>query len=137
MFDTAYFFHLLMLLVFAHFLADYPLQGDFLAKAKHRVIAYDETGSGVPTLKPVGFKDAVPGVPWWQAMTAHAGIHAGFVLFLTSCWPLAALEFAIHWATDHAKCTGLIGFNTDQLIHFACKVLWAFIVVVAASSLPA
>lgn len=71
MFDTAYFFHLLMLLVFAHFLAYYPLQGDFLAKAKNR-------------------NTAIPGVPWWQAMTAHCGIHAGFVLVLTSCWPAGA-----------------------------------------------
>lgn len=118
MFDTAYFFHLLMLLVFAHFLADYPLQGDFLAKAKNR-------------------NAPIPGVPWWQAMTAHCGIHAGFVLVLTSCWPLALGEFLIHWATDHAKCRGRIGYNTDQLIHFACKVAWALIVVVAATVPPA
>lgn len=113
MFDTAYFFHLLILLVFCHFLADYPLQGDFLARAKNRYTS-------------------IPGVPWWQAMAAHCGIHAGFVYLLTSCWPLALLEFAVHWVTDWAKCRRDIGFNFDQAIHIVSKAVWAFIVVVAA-----
>lgn len=137
MFDVQAFIHVLILLVFTHFLADYPLQGDFLARAKNRVVAYDETGTGMPSLKPTGLKDAIPGVPWWQAMGAHCGIHAGFVYLITSCWPLALLEFGIHWATDNAKCRGRIGFNTDQAIHLACKAAWAFIVVAAAGGWPA
>lgn len=116
-FDAAYFWHLLILLVFAHFLADYPLQGDFLAKAKNRAAP-------------------IPGVPWWQAMAAHCGIHAGMVYVLTSCWPLALVEFIAHWLTDSAKCRGKIGFNTDQTIHLACKVAYAFIVVAAAGNFP-
>lgn len=118
MFDFEAFTHLLILLVLGHWLADYPLQGDFLAKAKNR---------GTP----------IPGVPWWQAMTAHCGIHAGIVYVLTSCWPLAAIEFYIHWVTDSKKCRGRIGFNTDQAIHLACKAAWAFIVVAAAGGWPA
>jgi hypothetical protein len=116
-FDLAYFVHLLILLVFCHFLADYPLQGDFLAKAKNRATA-------------------IPGVPWWQAMGAHCGIHAGFVYLLTSCWTLAAIEFYVHWVTDSKKCSGKIGFNTDQFIHLLCKVAYA-VIVVGAAGVPA
>lgn len=112
-FDIAQFFHLLILLVFGHFLADYPLQGDFLAKAKNR-------------------EAPIPGVPWWHALTAHAGIHAGFVYVITSCWPLALLEFVAHWAIDDGKCRGALSFNEDQFLHLFLKVLWAAIVVAAA-----
>ncbi|MFM1977463.1 MAG: hypothetical protein RL145_2309, partial [Pseudomonadota bacterium] len=40
---------LLYLLIVAHFICDYPLQGDFLSKAKNLTAP-------------------IPGVPWWQAM---------------------------------------------------------------------
>jgi hypothetical protein len=97
---------LLALLLVGHALADYPLQGDFLARAKNE-------------------RAPIPGVPWWQAMTAHCVIHAGMVLMITAIWWLAALEFVIHFVTDRLKCRGQISFNTDQAIHVACKVMWA------------
>lgn len=100
----------LFLLLVAHALADYPLQGDFLSKAKNE-------------------KAPIPGVPWWQAMTAHCLIHAGAVYLITGSMILAGLEFIVHFLTDRAKCFGWIGFNDDQAIHVACKVLWAVVVV--------
>lgn len=111
-FDISAFWHVLILLVFGHFLADYPLQGDFLAKAKSRIAP-------------------LPGVPWAQAMAAHCGIHAGIVYVVTSCWPLALLEFALHWLTDDLKVRGQLSFNADQFVHLLCKVFWAVIFVVA------
>jgi hypothetical protein len=96
---------LLLLLLAAHALADYPLQGDFLSKAKNRLAP-------------------CPGVPWYQAMGAHALIHAGFVAAITGIWWLGAIEAVIHCVTDDAKCTGKIDFNTDQAIHVACKFAW-------------
>jgi hypothetical protein len=104
------FAHILALLVFTHMLADYPLQGDFLARAKNRAAP-------------------IPGFPWWQALTAHAIIHAGFVFLITGSFVLAGAELAIHWITDDAKCRGKIGLNTDQGIHIVCKVAWAAIAV--------
>lgn len=92
-------------LIGAHALADYPLQGDFLSKAKNRAAP-------------------ISGVPWQQALGAHAAIHGAFVALLTGIWWLFIAEFAIHWITDDAKCRGRIGFNTDQTIHLACKGLW-------------
>lgn len=100
------FLGLLALLVVAHALADYPLQGDFLARAKNRTAP-------------------LPGVPWWQALAAHSAIHGGMVVAVTGSLTLGVAEAVIHFITDDLKCRGKIGFNTDQGIHIACKVVWA------------
>lgn len=94
-----------VLLVGAHGLADYPLQGDFLAKAKNRTAP-------------------IPGVPWWQALAAHSAIHGAFVALITGLWWLAIPEVIVHWLTDDAKCRGLISYNADQAIHLVSKGLW-------------
>lgn len=101
---------LLFLLVTAHALADYPLQGPFLSEAKNR-------------------HTAVGKVFWPHALAAHAVIHGGFVLALTGSLWLALAEVAIHAATDFLKCDNLITLNTDQFIHLACKLAWAMIAV--------
>lgn len=98
-------FLILIALIAAHALCDYPLQGDFLAKAKNRTAA-------------------IPGVPWWQAMGAHAVMHGAAVALITGIWWLSVLEAAIHWITDDAKCRSKIDFNTDQAIHLICKAAW-------------
>lgn len=107
---------MLIALLAGHALADYALQGDFMAKAKNRAAP-------------------IPGVPWWQALTAHAVIHGGFVALITGLWWLALPEFAIHWLTDDAKCRGRISYNTDQAIHFACKLAWWLIAMAASGGL--
>lgn len=96
------------LLLVAHALADYPLQGDFLSKAKNLAMP-------------------IPGVPWYQAMGAHAVIHAGFVGLITGSIILAVLEFACHWDIDVAKCRGKITYDQDQALHVACKVVWVIL----------
>jgi len=103
---------MLALLIFAHAVADYPLQGDFLARAKSRVAP-------------------IPGFPWWQALGAHSVIHAGFVGIITGSIWLAVAEAAVHFATDDLKCRGKISLNTDQAIHIGCKILWALIATAA------
>lgn len=99
---------LLFWMLVAHALADYPLQGDFLAKAKSR-------------------QAPITGVPWWQALGAHALIHAGGVALVTGSVWLGLMEFAAHFAIDDAKCKGRLSFNQDQGLHIVCKVLWAAI----------
>lgn len=100
---------LLFLLICAHALCDYPLQGDFLSRGKNRFAP-------------------IPGVPWDQCMAAHCLIHAGAVYLLTGSLWLAAFEFTIHSIIDDAKCAGHFGFNVDQALHVACKIAWvAFI----------
>ena len=102
---------MLLLLLAGHAIADYPLQGDFLAMNKAR--------SG-PNY-----------VPWWQALLAHAFIHGGFVALITGIWWLGMAEIVIHALTDHAKCEKKIGINADQAIHLACKVAWVAVVFVS------
>jgi hypothetical protein len=92
-------------LIVGHAIADYPLQGDFLAKAKNRT---------APLL----------GVPWQQALAYHAIIHGGFVSIVTGTWWLGVAEAVAHAIIDDTKCRGRISFNTDQSLHIACKVLW-------------
>lgn len=104
------FAHILALLIFAHAVADYPLQGDFLARAKNRI-------------------NPIPGFPWWQALTAHAIIHAGFVYVITGSLALGGAELVAHWITDDLKCRGKINLNTDQAIHVICKIIWAAVAV--------
>jgi hypothetical protein len=112
---------ILFWLIVGHAVADYPLQGDSLARAKNRA-------------------SPIPGFPWWQALWAHAAMHAGSVALvialLTSnhmlALELAAAEFVAHFITDDMKCTGKIGLNTDQAIHIACKAVWALIAFGAA-----
>ena len=99
---------LVILLIGAHAFADYPGQGDFLSKAKNRTAP-------------------IPGVPWWQALGAHAAIHGAVVALITGLWWLAVAETVIHFVTDDAKCRGRISFNTDQTIHLLCKVAWAVV----------
>jgi hypothetical protein len=101
---------LLFLLVAAHALADYPLQGPFLSEAKNR-------------------NTAVGKVFWPHALAAHAMIHGGFVLVLTGSLWLAMAEVLIHAATDWLKCENRITLNQDQAVHVACKVAWAAAVV--------
>lgn len=104
------FAHLLFFLLVGHALADYPLQGDFLAQAKNHNT-------------PVGK------VFWPHALSAHALIHGGFVAVITGSPLLGVAEAVVHAVTDWLKCDMRISLNTDQAIHIACKVLWAALIV--------
>lgn len=101
---------LFALLLFAHLLFDYPLQGDFLSRAKNRF-------------------DPIPHVPWYQAMFAHTAMHGMAVWIITGIPLLGLAEMAIHWITDDLKLRGELTFNQDQAIHIVCKAVWAVITV--------
>ena len=98
------FFYLLV----GHALADYPLQGDFLSKAKNRA-------------------NPIPGVPWYQGLISHSFIHGGVVALVTGIWWLGLMEVVCHAFIDDAKCTNKIGFNADQALHIGCKAIWCVI----------
>lgn len=96
-------------LVIGHAVADYPLQGDFLAKAKNH-------------------RAPVPGVPWQIALFAHAIMHGGAVWLVTGSALLGVAETAIHCVIDYAKCNGWIDFLQDQMAHILCKAVWVALV---------
>lgn len=106
----------LLWMLIGHAVCDYPLQGDWLAKAKNHnprvVLPYspDENIS-------------------YGAMLCHCAIHAGAVKLATGSWWLAFFEFIAHAFIDHAKCEGLIGYNDDQLLHVGCKFGWWILLV--------
>lgn len=97
-----------ILLFGGHAVCDYPLQGDFLARGKNR-------------------NAPIPGIPWWQCLTAHALIHAGMVLLITGSVWFALAELVVHWIADFGKCERWFGFNVDQAIHYACKLAWGLL----------
>jgi hypothetical protein len=96
-------------LMIAHFLCDYPWQGDFLAKSKsHRR----------------GFSD----IPFYHGLVAHASIHGGAVWLLTDSIVLGAAEMICHAVIDYLKCDDRIDFAMDQSLHTACKLGWLLLV---------
>jgi hypothetical protein len=112
MFENA--FVLLAALAVGHAIADYPLQGDFMSKAK----------SPVTPLR---------GVPWELILFWHGVIHGGLVWFLTGHIMLGIFEVVAHCTIDYLKCInafggGRRGFYIDQALHMLCKLLWAIIV---------
>lgn len=111
-----------LLLFFAmligHAVADYPLQGDFLAKAKSR---HADPGVWFGERSP-------PRGLWVHALSAHAMIHAGAVWLVTGSPLLALVEAVLHWLIDFVKCEGLTDFNTDQLLHLLCKAAYATVI---------
>lgn len=104
---------MLIALFAAHFFFDYAGQGDFMSNAKN-------------STKPI------PTVPWQQILFAHAFIHGAAVALITGIWWLLIPELVVHFITDHAKCNGKISYNTDQAIHFLCKLVWWFIAIFVA-----
>jgi len=93
---------MLFALLVVHLLCDFPLQGDFLSKAKNH-------------------KMPIAGVPWSTALSSHAAIHAGGVWLITGSLTLGLIEFVAHTLIDYAKCDGRLSFNMDQALHLACK----------------
>lgn len=96
---------LLWAFIIGHAVADYPLQGDFLAKAKNH-------------LKPI------PGINPMIALKMHAFIHAGVVWIITGSFFLSLFESVAHTLIDYLKCDERISFTTDQILHVSCKVAY-------------
>jgi hypothetical protein len=101
------FCQLLFLLIAAHALADFPLQGQYLSDAKN-------------PRHPIGAQ------LWRWALPYHGMIHGGFVFLITGSFGLALGEVALHIAVDYNRCMNRISFNQDQTLHIAYKVFAAF-----------
>jgi hypothetical protein len=105
-------------LMVAHALADFPLQGDFVARAKNH-------------------RQPLPGVPWPIVLASHAIIHAGFVAYITGSAVLGMAEYAAHAIIDFSKSEGWLGqgelgFAIDQGLHVLCKVVWVAVLLSGA-----
>lgn len=101
-------FETFFLLMFGHFLADFPLQGDYLSRTKD------------PLKNEFGI--------WFISMFAHSMIHAGVVFILTGSIVLAGFMLATHFFIDYAKCAGWFGKGTpaytrDQIFHIVVLLM--------------
>jgi len=97
-------------LLVGHGLADYPLQGDFLARGKNH-------------------KSPIPGIPWYQCLFWHSLIQGGMVALITGSVLLGVLETIAHAITDYTKSEGKISLNEDQYIHISFKAIWALLII--------
>lgn len=109
----------LALMLAGQALADYPLQGDWLSRAKNSWPA------------PVPDERVWPG-----GLACHAGIHAGAVWLATGSWLLAGAELLTHAGIDLAKCAGRLTYNGDQALHVACKLAWWAALAAGGGALP-
>lgn len=94
-----------LMLLGAHWVCDYPLQGDFLATAKQK------------------------GPLRVYHLTAHAGIHGAAVALVTGSLWLGLAEWLAHALIDEMKVKGRTSFAVDQSLHIACKALWLLLLV--------
>jgi len=105
-------------LMIGHALADYPLQGEYLAlhKNRHYVDASNrEEPSGL----------------WIHCLLAHSLIHAGLVWLITGRSILALAEFVLHAILDTAKCEHKTSYHTDQMLHLLCKVVYVILITLS------
>lgn len=105
----------LLIFLFAHLLADYPLQGDFLAKAKGNNFIALISHAGI-----------------WTGCIAIAGYLIGFDIDYIDI----LLLFSIHTVADYLKASNKLwyknvdalkgGLIIDQLIHVAQIILFIY-----------
>lgn len=105
-------FALFAAFVVMHALADFPLQGDYVAKQKAR-------------------RQADSRSVWIVALSAHSVIHAGGVWLVSGSLAFGMVELFAHALIDVAKGEGKFGIITDQLLHLGCKVVYAVLLVYA------
>ena len=99
---------ILFYLICLHFICDYPLQGDTVAREKNR-----HSPSELQKY-----------VPWYYWLFSHAAMHALAVVFVTNNLILGILELIAHWIIDYGKCEKWYDIHVDQALHIGCKILW-------------
>ena len=109
-------FTFLFLLMVGHCAADTALQPAPMAHGKNRHNSVDM--SRVP-------KGQKPLNLWSHWLTHHALIHGGMVYLITRRVDLALAEAVLHWLIDFFKCENRFNPHVDQLLHIACKVVYA------------
>lgn len=95
---------LLILLAMTHFLCDFALQSDRMAREK--CPGHDVT------------------LPWGWWLGSHCAIHGLGVALITDEPLLGLAETVVHAVIDRLKCAGLYRLAVDQALHLACKLIW-------------
>ncbi|MEB3331506.1 MAG: DUF3307 domain-containing protein [Synechococcaceae cyanobacterium] len=102
-------FQLLLMLAMGHFVGDFGLQSDRMAREK------------------CPGNDVTLSWGWW--LSSHAAIHGFLVAAVSGCPWLGAAEWGMHMLIDFGKCRQRWGLTTDQALHLACKLVWTLILL--------
>ena len=95
------------LLLGAHFLADFVMQTDFIAREKNP-------------------KTAKVGKPGF-ILFMHCYLHASLTMLITRSWLCTFVMLASHYVIDEAKNNEVIDFTTDQALHVTIITLLTFV----------
>ena len=98
-----------IILIMVHYLCDFALQNDFVAKFK----AIKINGEYNPI--------------WYHCLVAHCAIHSLGVYMVTKSIFLTAIMFVTHFIIDQSKCLNKLTFNQDQILHFVVIAIIAMI----------
>jgi hypothetical protein len=98
-------FALFAAFIVMHTLADFPLQGDYIAKQKARRHADSKSA-------------------WVVALMAHGIIHGGGVWLVSGSLVLGCVEMFLHALIDFGKGEERFGLVADQLMHVSCKLAY-------------
>lgn len=104
-------FVLLFALLIGHMLADYPLQGDFLAVHKNRHVSQPASAE-------------YPDKLWIHCLLGHSFIHGGLVWLISGRLVLAIAEVVLHCVLDFVKCERWTSYTVDQAMHALCKAAY-------------
>lgn len=96
---------MLSTLLCCHFLLDFAIQGDFVAKFKARNVDNNHNSM------------------WKWVLTAHAASHTLPVIILTQSLLFGGIMFLSHFIIDFLKCEQKLNFNQDQTLHIIVILL--------------
>lgn len=103
-------------LVVAHFICDFILQGDTMAREKNPLVTQAS--------------DHRTQVPWSYWMLAHAATHGAAVALIMNNILYGVAETFFHFSIDYMKCRRLLTFDEDQAAHLTCKLIFLLLWVV-------
>lgn len=110
---------ILFVMIFLHFLGDFALQSDTMAKGKNR--------HKKPDYIPEGQKYKITCFYW---LSAHAFIQGGLIfIFFPVLW-IVLLEVLFHFIIDFLKCDNITNPHIDQFLHFLLRILYTMILVI-------
>ena len=104
--------HMFFFLLCGHFIFDFPLQGDTVAREKN----------------PGSTTELQKHVPWFYWGLAHAFSHAFAVAFITRSAVCAGIELWSHFGTDYLKCKQKFSIHVDQALHIAFKLFYTALI---------
>ena len=105
---------LFFILIMVHYLCDFSLQNDFVAKFKAMKI----NGEYNPI--------------WYHCLTAHCAIHALDVYLVTKSLLLSLIMFVTNFIIDQCKCLNKLTFNQDQSLHFLVIAILSYLYFVVS-----